>query len=219
MTAPIYAPSRWEARALRGHGPVRVSGVGPRRARAAAASLPAGPVVLAGIAGALMPDLCAGDVVVAQELRGPDGVRRLPSAAGLAAVLRAAGVPVRLGATLSTERVVCGRRRAALAQAGALAVEMESSWLLAGRTAPDVVVRVIADIATAPLLRPATVGRLRIAITMLRRLEPLLHDWADDATDRADDAPGPHNSSPQPWIDADPRGTDPLNLRPLRTSS
>lgn len=190
----MYAPSRWEAWALGAGGPVEVTGTGPRRAHRAAASLPAGPVLVAGIAGALAPDLATGDVVVADEVRGPDEVRRLASAPSLAAALRRAGVPVRLGPVLSADRVIAGSRRAVLAGSGALAVEMESSWLLAGRTAPDVVVRVIADVAGSALLRPATLLRLRTAWRTLRRLAPLLHDWAD----HADDVPEPHASSPPP---------------------
>ena len=202
----MYSPSRWEAWALCRGGAVEVAGTGPRRARRTARTLPPRPVVVAGIAGALAPDLAAGDVVVADELRGPDGVRRLMSAPLLAADLRRAGIPVRLGPVLSAERVVTGSRRADLAAGGALAVEMESSWLLAGRAAPDVVVRVIADVAGAALLRPATLLRLRTAWRTLRQLGPLLHDWAD----RADDPPEPHASSPPHRGEVDdPGGTGP----------
>lgn len=206
----MYAPSRWEAWALGAGGPVQVTGTGPRRARRASAALPRGPVLVAGIAGALVRDLAAGDVVVADEVRGPDEVRRLTSAPSLAAALRRAGVPVRLGPVLSAEHVVAGSRRAALAGSGALAVEMESSWLLTGRTAPDVVVRVIADVTGAALLRPATLLRLRTAWRTLRRLAPLLHEWAD----HTDDAPEPHASSPPPGRSADLDGSDPPFLSP-----
>ena len=203
----MYTPSRWEAWALRAGGPVATTGVGPRRARRAAATLPAGPVLVAGIAGALAPDLAPGDVVVADELRAPDGVRRLTGAPAVAAVLRQAGVPVRRGSVVSVDRIVAGSRRTALARGGALAVEMESAWLLAGRTAPDVVVRVIADVAGVPLLRPATVIRLVTAWRTLRRLAPLLSGWVE----RADEAPEPHASSPPGRARVDPGGTDLLS--------
>ncbi|WP_020574849.1 4-hydroxy-3-methylbut-2-enyl diphosphate reductase [Actinopolymorpha alba] len=186
----VCAPTHLEARSLRrGLGPavVRRTGAGRRRSEAAATStelLAAGAVAVAGIAGALDPELAPGDVVVATEVRrhgerGTDRVIPCPSAPLLAAALRRSGQRVVTGPVVSTDHLVTGQERAELHRTGALAVDMESAWLL-GPSADGgtpACVRVIADPATRPILRPATVGHLRTALRTLATISPALAYW------------------------------------------
>ncbi len=184
-------PSRWEARAFTSGmppGTVLRTGVGPAAARRAAGRPPvhgADAVAVAGIAGALRADLRAGDVVVATEVRGPQGSVGCPSAPLLAGELRRAGLTVHLGAVTSSGHVVSGHGRAAHAAGGALCVDMETAWLLTGAPTPYVcAVRVVADTASSPLLRPATLGRLRTALRTLARTGPALSAWGRAAGER-----------------------------------
>ncbi len=185
MTAAVavWTPSRPEAAAVRRglgrgayRGEVERVGVGgrtraPRRDGAA-------PVAVAGIAGALAPDLRPGDVVVADEVRGPDGTRLLPGSSLLAARLRRDGLTVRCGPVLSVDHVVDEPERGRLAAAGALVVDMESAALL--RDLPDgplAVVRVVADAADGRLFRPVNAGRMLTALRTLGRIGPALEAW------------------------------------------
>ncbi|MEU3453526.1 4-hydroxy-3-methylbut-2-enyl diphosphate reductase [Micromonospora sp. NPDC006766] len=204
MTAPadsptwtLYAPMRAEASALRrglahraspGRPVLRRTGVGPRRARAAAARRTAGgtPVAVAGIGGGLAPDLACGDVVVASEVRldpltsgGSPRVLLLPDAPMLAAALRRRGLRVHVGPVLSTDRLVDGADRTRLAATGALVADCESAWLLAGRgDRPGACVRVVADTAAGSLYRPATLRRIRTALAVLPAVASALAEWA-----------------------------------------
>ncbi|MGH3486775.1 MAG: 4-hydroxy-3-methylbut-2-enyl diphosphate reductase [Actinopolymorphaceae bacterium] len=200
----VYAPTHAEARRLRrglpglrglGSGVVRRTGVGRSRServarsgdlRAADGSAVAG-IAVAGIAGGLAPDLRPGDVVVATEVR--DGERgpvvACPSAPLLAAALRGTdalrrlGAAVHTGPVVSADHLVTGTERADLHRTGALAVDMESAWLLShpGPTAATACVRVIADPAGGRLLRPATLGHLRTALRTLGAVTPALDSW------------------------------------------
>ena len=99
-------------------------GMGAARARAAVpviAQLRAGAVAVAGLCGALDGGLRAGDVLVASQVRGPDGVAAC-SSAPLVAALAAVGVRrVHVGPILSVDHLVHGAERAALAGDGAAA--------------------------------------------------------------------------------------------------
>jgi len=190
----ICAPSRTEEKALSSawqpHHAGRLvrSGVGRARSLATAGTLGgASAVCVAGIAGGLDPRIQAGDVVVANRVwstREDEPVRDLPAGRLLAARLRAAGLRVWLGPIVSADHVVTGAEREALQAQGALAVDMESAWLLPdGR--PGAVVRVVADVAGEPLLRPRTVGRLRAAVKMLPKIAPVVGAWADAVGQRS----------------------------------
>ncbi|MEU8262617.1 4-hydroxy-3-methylbut-2-enyl diphosphate reductase [Micromonospora sp. NPDC048999] len=192
----LYAPMRAEASALRrglahraspGRPVLRRTGVGPRRARAAAARRPAGgtPVAVAGIGGGLAPGLACGDVVVASEVRhdplthGGSPRVLLPDAPMLAAALRRRGLRVHVGPVLSTDRLVDGADRTRLAATGALVADCESAWLLAGRgDRPAACVRVVADTAAGSLYRPATLRRIRTALAVLPAVASALAEWA-----------------------------------------
>ena len=188
----VCVPTRTERRALRRGGLAEASllltGAGPsasRRATAGVTLRTAESLAVAGIGGGLDPALRPGDVVVATEIRRQDGagepdlaVIRCPAAVLVAATLRSSGLRVHLGPVISTDHVVTSNQeRAALAATGALVVDMESAWLVADRADP-VVVRVVADVAGEPLIRPATLSRLRTALAVLARTVPAMRAWA-----------------------------------------
>ena len=170
-----------EAAALRWAAPgvtVVRTGMGPERAAAAAAVARRSPgraVAVAGFCGALTGDLRPGDIVVATEVRGPDGGPRTEpvgcSWEPLVAALRTQGVErVFTGPVLSVDHVVRGAERAVLAAAAQsraarrepaagepaaaaeqataapLVVDMESAWLAdAAAGRPFAVLRVVLD--------------------------------------------------------------------------
>ncbi|WP_326834478.1 4-hydroxy-3-methylbut-2-enyl diphosphate reductase [Amycolatopsis rhabdoformis] len=176
--AVLCAPLRIERAALRGAGlPAVRTGMGPRRAAATAARLPAGPRIVAGIGGGLAPQVRPGDVVVADEVRGPDGAVAVPSAPLLAGALRRLGLTVHVGPVLGVDHVVGERERAELAASGALAVDMESHRLAAPGQ-PFAVARSIVDTVGAPLLRPGTVSHGLAGLRSLRAAVPALTAWA-----------------------------------------
>lgn len=187
----ICAPSWFEAAALRrvvGEATVFQCGTGAKagaRAGGSPAVRDAGALVVAGIGGGLRADLVAGDVVVATEVRGAGATYPCPGAELLAAELRRQGLRVHTGPMVSTDHVVSGKERGVLAATGALCVDMESAAVLAA--APGTaraVVRVIADVAASPLLRPASMGRIGTAMRTLARLGPSLETWGRAAGPR-----------------------------------
>ena len=129
--------------------------------------------MVAGTGGGLTDDLSPGDLVVATEVSDGTTTTACPSAPLLAGELRRAGLAVRTGPVVSVERLAGGRERARAADAGALAVDLESAWLAAaagGR--PVAVVRAISDTPRRPLLSPAALaGGLR-ALRSLRAAGP-----------------------------------------------
>jgi 4-hydroxy-3-methylbut-2-enyl diphosphate reductase len=202
----VIAPLRIERAALRRGLPdarVLCSGMGAARARAAArraASAPADAVAVAGFCGAVVPGLRAGDVVVAGEVRGPDGVTGCDSLA-LVDALTALGIErVHVGPVASADHVVRGAEREVLAREGALAVDMESAWLApaaAGR--PFVVLRVVLDTPAREIYRPlATLAGGLAAWRALRRAAPALSLWARALAQRAAPSSGPAASAASP---------------------
>jgi 4-hydroxy-3-methylbut-2-enyl diphosphate reductase len=163
----IVAALRLEAMAV---GGIRI-GMRARR------PLPAGRLVLAGVAGAVVPGLDPGDVVVADRvvLDGAEDVV-LPGAADIARALRIAGLTVHLGAVGGADRIVTGAARAVWAERGTLAVDMESG-VLARTGRLDAVVRVIVDTPAYPLVSPGTLPRGTRALRTLRRAAPVLSAW------------------------------------------
>ena len=144
--------------------------------------LPDGQLVLAGVAGAVAPGLGPGDIVVADRVvldgaADGDAAVVLPGAADLAKALRIAGLTVHLGPVGGTDRIVTGAARAAWADRGALAVDMESGVLArTGRLAA--VVRAIVDTPAHPLVSLGTLPRGSRALRALRRAAPVLSAWA-----------------------------------------
>ncbi len=158
-------------------------GMGATRARAAAlvaARLPAAAVAVVGFCGAVDDGLRPGDVVVASEVRGPEGVTRCAGGPIVAALADLGIGRVRVGPVASVYHLVRGARRDVLAGAGVLAVDMESAWLApaaAGR--PFAVLRVVLDTPSREIYRPllTLVGGFE-AWRVLRRAAPALGSWA-----------------------------------------
>lgn len=182
------------------------TGVGPERAeRAAAAAPPSDAFVVCGCAGALVPGLRAGEVVVAEAVVPLDGAGRagtpLPAHAGAVAAWGARhGMALRVGPIASSAAVLgtLEAKRAAGAS-GALVVEMESAPLAAAAAArriPFVGLRVVLDemgealplppgephparlaraLALRPWLWPAAVRLARRARLAERRLAAALY--------------------------------------------
>src|SRR5579884_537782 len=182
----VLAPLWVEARAARLGAPwanVHRTGMGPRRsarsaelARQAAGS----PVMIAGFCGALDPALEPGDIVLPTELRGPTGTTVCDDTTILAGMLGRAGFRVRQGPIASTQRLVWGTRRRALAASGALAVDMESAWLASAVGGqPLVALRVVMDTSRSELYRPVrTLSAFATAYRTLRRACELVDEWA-----------------------------------------
>lgn len=182
----VIAPLRIERAAVRRGLPealVLRSGMGAARARATAlvaAGISADAVAVAGFCGAVAGGLRAGDVVVASEVRGPDGVTPCSSGA-IVAALAALGIErVHVGPLACVDHLVHGAQRGLLAGAGVLAVDMESAWLApaaAGR--PFAVLRVVLDTPAREIYRPlATLAGGLKAWRALRRAAPALALWA-----------------------------------------
>jgi len=183
----LAVPLRFEAHALRRGAPeARIvrTGMGRRRARAAAgriAHAPGDVVAVTGFAGALASDLEPGDVVVATEVRGADEPVECAATELVASMLRRAGLRVHVGPIVSVPKVVVGAERKRLADTGAVAVDMESAWLARGCAGrPWAVVRTIVDTPGRDLHRPlaTAAGTLR-AYRALYRIAAVLSQWGE----------------------------------------
>jgi 4-hydroxy-3-methylbut-2-en-1-yl diphosphate reductase len=181
--APVVCTPLRSERAALWHAvsaPVMRTGMGPSRRVEAS-----GPVLVAGVAGALIDQLRPGDLVVADELRTADTTAPSHAAALLFGAVRRQGLRVHLGPLLSQERLAYGPHLAAAAPAGALAVDMESAYLAgqapAGQT---VALRAIVDTPTAPLMRPGTLWRGVKALRALRAAAHAIDQWAAAVGDR-----------------------------------
>jgi len=136
--------------------------------------------VIAGCCGALDEALAPGEVVVATEVRGPEGARACPGAVDLAAALGRCGLRTHAGPIVSADHIVRGQERAELAAGGALAVDMESAWLAeAANGLPLAVVRTVLDTPSREIFNPVAtaVGSVR-AYRALSRCGPALAEWA-----------------------------------------
>jgi 4-hydroxy-3-methylbut-2-enyl diphosphate reductase len=191
MSGPVIcAPLRVEARALRRglrgtNGQLGVdvlrTGFGPARSAAAAARFEPSDTgfVVGGVAGALVDDLSVGDLVVASEVFSGGERVSCPSAPLLAGELRRAGLRVRVGPIATVDHLVGRGEHAALAAAGAIAVDMESAPLLRGAAGrPSAVVRAISDTPGHPLASPRIVTGGLAALRSLRQAAPVLARWA-----------------------------------------
>jgi 4-hydroxy-3-methylbut-2-enyl diphosphate reductase len=189
MSSPdllVLAPLAVEASAVRRGAPwarIHQTGMGPRRAARAAElprTEPGSPVMIAGFCGALDPELEPGDVVLPTELRGPTGTTVCDDTTILAGALRRAGFRVHRGPIASSQRIVLGGRRRALARSGALAADMESAWLASAVGGqPLVTLRVVMDTSRHELYRPVrTVAAFLTAYRTLSRACRLVEDWA-----------------------------------------
>ncbi len=156
----MLTPLAIEALAVASSSAARVVtvGLGPARARRAAERLtsdPARAMTVLGVGGALDRDLSPGDVVVADEVCGPDGQRVRCDHAELAGALSAAGLSVTVGPVASAHHAVRGAERRTMSSRGARAVDMESYWLTPlARGRVFSIARVIVDTESRELLHP-----------------------------------------------------------------
>jgi 4-hydroxy-3-methylbut-2-en-1-yl diphosphate reductase len=135
-------------------------------------------VVVAGFCGGVQSGIKIGDVIMASELRGPNGVAALPAIPSIVEALRAAGLGVHVGPIVGSERVALGDRRAQAAVDGALGVDMESYWFLEGCTRPAAVVRAVSDTADAGFLGGMLPDGWLRAYRSLVRIGAVLEEWA-----------------------------------------
>jgi 4-hydroxy-3-methylbut-2-en-1-yl diphosphate reductase len=190
VCAPLGIEARAVRRGLSGAGGVAVpggarvvrAGYGPGRAAATAARIAAaapGALAVAGVGGGLSTDLSTGDVVVATQVS--DGVTTVscPSAPLLAGELRRAGLRVQAGPIATVDRLLRPGQHAAVAESGAIAVDMESVPLLArAGDVPVIAVRAISDTPGHSVIGPHIIpGGIR-ALRSLRLAAPALTRWA-----------------------------------------
>lgn len=168
----VIAPLRIEALAIRsGARSLRVhkTGMGPHRARLAAARVredPAAALLVVGFGGGLSQESELGEAIVAEEVAALDGEGRRVGAsvscAGVEVLLEALaehGLAVRCGPVASVDRIVTGDGRERMLSSGALAVDMESAWLAGAACGrPFAVVRIISDTPIRELRRRLPVG-------------------------------------------------------------
>ena len=176
----VLCPLAMEARAARrgiggqgGGATVRCTGMGPKRSRRVEPHR--GPVAVVGMAGAVVDGIEPGDVVVASEVSADDvGPIGLSLAGEVAESLEAAGFTVHTGPVASVSQLAVGPRRQELAERGAVAVDMESAWLLEHHRGPAAVVRVVTDTPAQELRTIVAPVRIYRALRAIRRLTPVL---------------------------------------------
>ncbi len=155
--------------------------MGPERARAAAARAartPARAVAVLGFGGALSDELEPGSVVLASELRGNGAPVQCQPLQQLERELSDAGVAVRRGPIVSVPKLSRGAARAALAEDGSIAVDMESAWLApAAADRPFAVLRAVVDTPTRELVRMSTITGGIKAYGALGRAASALESW------------------------------------------
>jgi 4-hydroxy-3-methylbut-2-enyl diphosphate reductase len=175
----VLTPLRIESFAFGGAD--TVIGAGRDRAQRSGAKLAARldeqtAVALVGVAGGLAPELIPGDIIVASELRSTESTtsRDLPGSSLLSAEFRRARISVHHGPLVTSPRFIASSDRAELAASGALAVDMESSWVMDYLpNNPLAVVRAISDTSTRGPVR----GGLRALGTLSQTRAPL-ERWA-----------------------------------------
>jgi len=189
--AVVVAAALWvEARSLRWGAPaIRVlrTGMGPVHARRAAERLridAARRLAIAGLCGAVDPDLQPGDVLVASELRREGATPIALETERMERALACLGVRSKTGVLHSTEGFVRGARRGELFREGVAAVDMESAWLAeAAEGRPLAVLRVVVDSPKRELLRPSMLRDGFHALRVLRAVAPALQIWATGIMD------------------------------------
>ena len=185
----VYAPLRAEVAALppslRRRARVIRTGMGPERARIAAARGlavdDARGVAVVGVCASTRDGLDPGDVLVASELRRPDGTTiELAGSRLLAGALRRSGLRAEAGPLASAERLAGPWERRYLGETGAAGVDMESAWLADGADGrPLAVVRAVVEAQGRELVDPRTLLSGARALRSLRRAASVLERWGD----------------------------------------
>jgi 4-hydroxy-3-methylbut-2-enyl diphosphate reductase len=184
----VLTPLRIEAFAARQAGEVVRTGMGPEKARAAAAvaaERPARAVAVLGFCGALTDYLEPGDVVVADELRGNGPPLQCQPLQQLVKELEDAGVTAHSGPIVSVPKLSRGTERARLGEDGSIAVDMETAWLApaaAGR--PFAALRAVVDTPSKELVRFSTLYGGIKAYRALGRAARALDSWTRTLPDQ-----------------------------------
>jgi 4-hydroxy-3-methylbut-2-en-1-yl diphosphate reductase len=189
VAAPLRVEAALISSAARG-AVVQKTGMGPQRAREAAATLgarAARAMLVLGFCGGLDESSVPGEVIVASHVYAavdeghPEPPISCELAQQLLVRLTGLGLKVRVGPLVCVSRLALGERRAALHAGGAIAVDMESVWLAGGAGGrPFGVVRVVLDSPSHELLRPQALGGALRAALALRKVAGALHDWAPE---------------------------------------
>jgi 4-hydroxy-3-methylbut-2-en-1-yl diphosphate reductase len=178
----LLAPLRIEALAVRSALPgikVKRTGMGPRAGDVDIGDADA--VGVAGLCGAVDPDLRAGDIVLATELRSEEtGTIPCPGSALLLDPLRRLGFSAKQGPVYCSPGVLSREERLALRPTGVVAVEMESAWIArAAGDRPLAVLRVVVDTADRRLVSPRTILAGLRGLWTLRRAGAAFVDWVE----------------------------------------
>jgi 4-hydroxy-3-methylbut-2-enyl diphosphate reductase len=178
----LLAPLWIEALAVRSTLPgikVKRTGMGPNAGEVDLGEADA--VGVAGLCGAVDPDLRAGDIVLATELRSEDtGTIPCPDSALLAEPLRRLGLTAKAGPVYCSPKVLGRDERLALRETGVLAVDMESAWIArAAGDRPLAVLRVVVDTAGTRLVSPRTAMAGLRGLFKLRRAGAAFVDWVE----------------------------------------
>jgi uridine phosphorylase len=123
-----------------------------------APSIPAGPLVVCGLAGALTPGLAPGTVLIPEEVADAEGWRGPCNPELVGRLARAAmrlGLEPVLTPLLTVPTLVRGAARAGWAALGYSSADMESAILLRSARYPAAVVRVVLDGPSRGLIRSA----------------------------------------------------------------
>ena len=176
VLCPLAMEARAARRGIRRHGggtTVLCTGMGPKRSRRVEPQ--SGPVAVVGMGGAVVDGIEPGDVVVATEVSATDVAPIGLSGAGpVAESLARAGFTVHTGPVASVPELATGVRRQELADQGAVAVDMESAWLLERHRGRAAVVRVVTDSPSHELRSLVAPVRVFRALRTIRRLTPVL---------------------------------------------
>ncbi|HEX5260158.1 MAG TPA: 4-hydroxy-3-methylbut-2-enyl diphosphate reductase [Gaiellales bacterium] len=181
----VAAPLRIEELALRSGGldaELVHTGMGPRRSLVAGQGLacrpsPAGFAV-AGLCAAVSPRLRPGDVVLASRLETATRGIDLPSSVLLEEELERRGLRVHRGPVRCLDHVASAEERAGLAGSGAIAVDMESAWLLEWcDDLPRAVLRVVVEPAGRGLRSPHVAADGVRGLRSLRAAAGALDAW------------------------------------------
>jgi 4-hydroxy-3-methylbut-2-en-1-yl diphosphate reductase len=200
VLAPIPLGAR-AARAGAAQAHVVHSGIGSRLSRRAAERAlraPGSAVAVAGVCMAIDPTLEAGDLVLASEVRYPDGTVPIPAAGILAGALRRAGIHVRVGPIVSNPHAMGLLRgeRARLRESGAIAADTGSGWLSGGAGGrPFAVLRAVVRSGSHQLGRPLVAAASgALAHRRLAEATWVLERWAHTVAPRRVVLAGPRAS-------------------------
>ncbi|MFI1731683.1 1-hydroxy-2-methyl-2-butenyl 4-diphosphate reductase [Streptomyces acidicola] len=166
------------------------TGMGPRAAERSVTralgepALRGAAVMATGFCAGLAPGMHPGDLVVAEETRGPAGATTPCEGTDLLVKELVRAVPgrtVHTGTLTGSDHVVRGHERSELLATGAIAVDMESAATLRSAVRrgarPVAAVRVVVDAPEHELVRIGTVRGGISAFRVLRAVVPAFFEW------------------------------------------